>query len=122
MELLNFWTDNRVKIDRVILRDFLSSISVMVPHFASELLEKLLGLELKDMVWPEVDESLAVVDEVVIAVQVNGKVRGTIKVMVNMEEEEIVGKARVAVSKWVSGRNISKVIFVKSKLVNFVVN
>jgi len=66
---------------------------------------------------------LAKDDEVEIPVQVNGRVRATLKVSVGLGETELVAKAKAdpAVARHTDGKRIIKVIFVPNKLLNLVV-
>ena len=118
MEYLNDLTKHQLKLDPNILRDLLVAISVMVPHFAAELLETLLGLSLADQSWPAFDAELAAKDTLDLPVQVNGKLRGVINVIRDEDEEKVVNLAKDAVQKWLSANY--KTIVVKNRLVNFV--
>jgi leucyl-tRNA synthetase len=97
------------------------AISVMVPHFSSELLEQLLNKQLADCTWPSFDAELAKVTDVGIAIQVNGKLRGTIQTTRGRAQTDIVPEAEVIVAPWLTGQKIIKVIFVQDRLINFVV-
>ena len=72
--------------------------------------------------WPEFDAELAKESELEIAVQVNGKLRGTVTVSADATEDHIVELAKKDenVAKFLEGE-LKKTIYVKSKLVNFVV-
>jgi leucyl-tRNA synthetase len=121
MEWLNDVTHKSMKLGPTSLEKILVSLSVFAPHIASELLEQLLGKQLQECAWPTYDPSLAVVDEVVIAIQVNGKLRADFGSAPHQSEELIEKKAKELVAKWLVGKEIIKVIFVKDKLINFVV-
>ena len=121
MEYLNDLTFFKLHLSRQMLEQFLVSISVMVPHFASELLEKLLKKELKDCAWPKFDSEMAVQDEIDIVVQINGKLRGSMHTVKGITKEEVCLEAEKIVSKWLCDKTIIKVIFVPDCLVNFVV-
>ena len=72
--------------------------------------------------WPKYDESKLVVNTIEMAVQVNGKLRGTISVNKD-EEDEVVKEAAFAletVKNNVVGKEIKKVIVVKNRIVNIV--
>ena len=73
--------------------------------------------------WPKVDESKLVEEEKEIAVQVNGKVRATIKISVNDTEEIIKEKAMAEdnVKKHLEGKEIVKTIVIKGRIINIVV-
>jgi leucyl-tRNA synthetase len=76
--------------------------------------------------WPVlIDEQLELAkdNEVEIPVQVNGRVRGTLKVPANLSESELLPKALAdpAVARHVNGKRIVKQIYVPNKLLNLVV-
>ena len=109
------------KKDYQLLLILLNPIS---PHITEELNEKL-GFETKivEMKWPEFDEQKTVETEVTIGVQVNGKLRGSIQVNDNMDEEEIKNLAfnESNVQRYVEGKEIIKTIVIPKKIVNIVV-
>jgi leucyl-tRNA synthetase len=99
-------------------------LSLFAPHVADELWEELGHLEPTLRVsWPAFAAELAAEDELEIPVQVNGKLRGRIRVAVDVEEEEIRRRALAEekVAQHVAGRQVVKVIVVPRKLVNIVV-
>jgi leucyl-tRNA synthetase len=121
MEYLNDLSSQKLKIDKNICEKFLVAISVMVPHFASELLEKLLSKKLENCSWTEYDEKLAAQDEVEFVIQVNGKLRGSLKVEKGLAQEILQLQAEKEIFKWLDGKEVIKIIFVKDRLINFVV-
>ena len=96
---------------------------IFAPHVADELWEGLgHSVPLLREPWPAFDPTLAAEDELEIPVQVNGKLRGRIRVAVGAAEDEIRSRA-LAEPKVVSsldGRTVAKVILVPNKLVNIV--
>ena len=97
--------------------------SPFAPHVANELYEVCgLGSNFEEEKWPTVDESALVLDEIEIPVQVNGKVRGVIKVSADASQDDIVAKAKdnTEVTKYLDG-NIVKVIYVPKKILNIIV-
>ena len=75
-----------------------------------------------DSGWPSYDEALVVEDVVTMAVQVNGKTRGTISVSKSASQDEAVAAAMLEanVAKFVSGP-VKRVIFVPGRMLNLVV-
>jgi len=73
--------------------------------------------------WPPFDATLAAEEELEIPVQVNGKLRGRIRVAPSAEEEEIRNRAQTeaAVRQHLDGRQVVKIIVVPRKLVSIVV-
>ena len=103
---------------------FLKLLNPLVPHISEELNEYLGNKEcLATSTWPSYDASKLEKSDVEIAIQVNGKLRGTIKVNKD-EDDEVVKKVAFEVEnvkRNIEGKEIKKVIVVKNKIVNIVV-
>ncbi len=98
-------------------------LAPLAPHLAEELWEKLGGKGFAiEQSWPKFDEALTVDDQVTIAIQVNGKLRGTMQVPAKTPNAELItlAKSQENISKYFIG-TIKKEIAVPGKLVNFVV-
>ncbi|MGM9574187.1 MAG: leucine--tRNA ligase [Hominicoprocola sp.] len=103
-------------------------LSPFAPHMVEEMWE-LTGYAAKNgrmamqMDWPVYDESKTVASAVEMAVQVQGKLRGTVTVPVDSDQDTVVAAARASerVAKAMEGMQIVKVIYVKNKLVNLIV-
>lgn len=132
MELVNALHDYAERVNdmpdglrREVLRDLVILLAPFTPHIAEELWQALGEQEksVHEASWPEVDPTALVVDEVELAVQVNGKVRATIQVGVAATKEEIEAKALAheRVQEFIDGKAIRKVIVVPQKIVNIVV-
>ena len=108
-----------------IVRSLLILLAPFVPHITEELWQKLGAEEssVHDAEWVVVDSSALTVDEVELAIQVNGRVRTVMSVPIAMEKEEIEYKAKTlsAIQKFIEGKTIVKVIVVPKKIVNIVV-
>ena len=105
-------------------RTFLHLLNPVAPHITEELNEMYnLGSPLCECSWPSYDEAMLVDSEKEIAVQVNGKVRATISVSIDDNDEVIQTKAMDAenVKRHIEGKEIVKVIVIKGKIVNIVV-
>ncbi len=98
-------------------------LNPIAPHITEELNEELGYEPLCYAEWPSYDEAKTIDAEVEIGVQVNGKVRGTIKISVDDSEENIKEKAMSDenVKRHIEGKDIVKIIIVKGKIVNIVV-
>jgi leucyl-tRNA synthetase len=121
MEFLNDALDAKMRLSKESLQKVLVSLSVLAPHMASELLESLLGMELKNCSWPFYDPVMTQEDEVNIAVQVNGKLRANLQISVHASEKEVRSRAEELITKWLAGNEIVKVVFVPKRLISFVV-
>jgi leucyl-tRNA synthetase len=98
-------------------------VAPMMPHLAEEIFALLrpgAGLVVAQP-WPVADAALLVVDEVTIAVQVNGKLRGTFSAPAGNAAAANVAIATTVVSSALAGQTIVKEIYVPDRIVNFVV-
>ncbi|HEX4441328.1 MAG TPA: leucine--tRNA ligase [Thermoanaerobaculia bacterium] len=96
----------------------------VAPHVTQELWERLghPGF-LLDQAWPHADPALALSTDVVLVVQVNGKVRGKLSVARGASESEAMARAREdeRIRSWFEGREITRTVFVPDRLLNVVV-
>jgi len=109
---------------RLALESLTLLLSPIVPHFAEELWAGLghdASVHLAP--WPQYREAALVKDELLIVVQVNGKLRSRFQVDIDTDEEKIktLALADERIVKFIDGKDIKKVIVVKNKLVNIVV-
>ena len=119
-------TNKYTEADSISKEDYhllLTLLNPIAPHITEELNEKLGYKALYETSWPEYDEAKTLEQEVTIGVQVNGKLRASIKVNVNDDEEVLKEKALKEdnVIKYTEGKEIVKVIAIKGKIVNIVV-
>ena len=114
--------EERESISKEDYRLLLILLNPVAPHLTEELNEEM-GYDLiSNATWPEVDESKLVEDTKEIAIQVNGKVRGTITISNDETEESIKDKALNVdnVKKHLEGLEIVKVMVIKNKIVTIV--
>ena len=97
----------------------LNVLEPIIPHICWELSKEYFNLANFGPIL--VDEFALKEDSIMMAVTVNGKRRGEIKVALNMGDKEVLELAKVAVEKWIIDSTILKEIVVPNKLVNFVV-
>src|SRR3954465_10813395 len=105
------------------VRPLVQLVSPFAPHIAEELWERLGGrMSIFDSGWPAYDASLAAGGLATIAVQVNGKLRGTIRVATGTGQEEALAAAMAdpGIKKFATGTT-KKVIYVPGRLLNVVV-
>ena len=124
MEFLNFWSQEKEKLEKGEAELFLKILSPFVPHLAEEIWhnfgnKKSIFLEK----WPKPDEKFLVEEEIEFVVQINGRVRDKLKVKINLSEEEIkeIAFASEKIKKYLAAKKINKIVFVKNKLINFVI-
>jgi leucyl-tRNA synthetase len=99
-------------------------LAPMTPHVAEELWE-MLGHTggLWTVSWPTYNDALTRQDDAEIVVQVNGRVRGRLKVSVGIAEEDLVAlaEADAVIAPHLAGKGIIKRVYVPNKLLNLVV-
>jgi leucyl-tRNA synthetase len=98
-------------------------ISPFAPHMAEELWQRLGHTpDIVSAGWPTFDDSVARAEEIVVPVQVNGKVRGRVTVPANISEERLreVALAEPQVAKYLTGKTVKKVVAVNGRMVSIV--
>jgi leucyl-tRNA synthetase len=103
---------------------YLRMLAPVCPHIAEELWELTGGkYSILDQPWPQVDEEAAREQEIVIPVQVNGKLRDRVVLPADVSEEDIKSAALASkiIQKYLQGKPPKKVIVAQKKLVNIVV-
>ncbi len=106
------------------LKALLLMLSPVAPHICEEIWQQQgYGDPLYRQPWPQYDEKYLVADQVEIAIQINGKIRGRILVDSNLEKEQAEGDLphNPEVARLIDGRQIVKVVFVPGRLLNLVV-
>ncbi len=107
-----------------LLETLTTLLAPMAPHLAEELWSRLgHQTSVHAAAWPEYDEAALVEREIEIAVQVNGKVRGRMMIGADWEPARIeqAALAHEALSTYLAGRSVKKVVVIPSRLVNVVV-
>ena len=111
-------------VSKKLIEELVIILSPFVPHIAEEFWS-LLGHSqtISYQSWPQYSEDLIQLDEVTIAVQVNGKLRANINVSKDSNESDVISEAMLLenVKKFTSDGNIVKTIYVPNRLLNFVV-
>ena len=102
---------------------FLVLIAPFAPHFAEELWERT-GHQptIFHQEWPTWDEAYTTFDIVEVAVQIGGKLRGTLRVSADASEDAVVQAATAdpGIARYIDGKPIRKRIYVKGKILNLV--
>jgi leucyl-tRNA synthetase len=110
---------NRWAVEQLVLL-----VSPYAPHVGEELWAQL-GHEpsIVEQSWPGFDDDLAKDDEITIAIQVRGKVRGTLQVAPGTDKEELerLALAEPGVARHLEGQTVRKVIVVPDRIVNIVI-
>jgi leucyl-tRNA synthetase len=111
------------KSNKNILRSFLILLNPFAPHISEEIFE-FLGFNEKGPItkneWPEYDEKLLVANKITIAVQVNGKTRGTVECNLNSDETTIFNKVikKDSIAKYFTNNEVKRKIYIPNKLIN----
>ncbi|MBN2535102.1 MAG: leucine--tRNA ligase [Spirochaetales bacterium] len=123
MTLVNTF-HKRNKVTRNEMSIFLQLLNPFAPHITEELWE-ILDFKgcIEDQSWPRWDENKILEKEVTIAIQVNGKLRGTVLVPHDASQEEAAQlvKQNKNVEKYINDKKIVKEIYIPGKIFNFVV-
>jgi leucyl-tRNA synthetase len=124
MEFINEVTSMSEAPDKETVETFLIAIAPFAPHFAEELWQRT-GHQpsIFFQKWPQWDETYTTADTVTVAVQINGKLRGTITVKAESPEELVLETASKdpAITKFLDGKQIRKRVYVKNRILNLVV-
>jgi leucyl-tRNA synthetase len=99
-------------------------LSPFAPHTAEEMWERLGGTtSLAEARWPSYDAAVARAEEIVVPVQVNGKVRSRLTVSAEMSEQELeqLALADPVVRNYTTGKTVKKVVVARGRLVSVVV-
>ena len=93
----------------------------VLPHLANECLVKFNFKE--DPKWPIVDKKYLIVDKNLIIIQVNGKKRSSITITENLNENELIDeiKNKQLISKYLDNGELIKTIYIKDRLINFMI-
>ncbi|MBR4092495.1 MAG: leucine--tRNA ligase [Oscillospiraceae bacterium] len=111
-------------INRAEYRDLLIMLNPFAPHITEEIYELCgFGGYVHDAKWVEYNEEFCIEDTIEIAVQVNGKLRGTVMIASDAEKDDVIAiaKSDSKIADFISGKDIVKEIYVPKKLVNIVV-
>jgi leucyl-tRNA synthetase len=125
MEYLNAARAGGRSLRRSEVVPLVAMLAPFAPHLAEELWER---LEYKESIfagasWPTYDEMLALADQIDIAVQVNGRLRATIRAQRGASEADVkqAALAEEAVQRHMDGMDVVKTVFVPDRLINLVV-
>jgi leucyl-tRNA synthetase len=124
MEFLNFAENDKEKVGKDALERMLLLLSPFAPYVCEELWSR---MGHKDSIfkqsWPVADQDFIKEDMVELVIQVNGKLRDKISVPAGIDQEKAVELAKAAkiVQQWIDGKPIKNTVYIKDRLINFVI-
>ena len=115
--------DEKEQITKKDYQVLLTLLNPIAPHITEELNESIGYKPICESTWPSYDEEKTIDHEITIGVQVNGKLRGEIKITKDDSEEQIKEKALSSenVKKHLEEKEIVKIIVIKGRIVNIVI-
>ena len=92
-----------------------------MPHLASECLESIKSKNYNT--WPIYDDKFTEDENITVVIQINGKKRGLLNLIKDTDEKELLSliKKDETLKKYIEGKKIKKQIFVKNKIINFII-
>jgi len=124
MEFLNFAEDNKSDVGKNVLQRLVMLLAPFAPHIGEELWQKLDNNEsVFKQPWPQPDKNLVKDEMIELLVQVNGRLRDKIAVPAESGQAAAVEfvKASKIVQQWIDNKPVKKTVYVKGRLINFVV-
>jgi len=121
---LNKYLNNNEINSKNLLQNYTKILKIMspiLPHVAAECTEDLKINE--ELSWPKIDKKYLIKEIVNIVIQINGKKRSIIKSNTNINEKDLINKAKQdsQISKYLKDKNIFKTIYVKNRLLNLII-
>lgn len=128
MQFFNWYSDNRATLSKEMKWFYLKNISIvmapLMPHLAEEFWSITGGKpSIHTQKWPSVLAEKLIDSTINLPIQVNGKIRGTIDISNGLSQDEVEQKSKIQlnVAKYLDGKNIIKVIYIKNKIINFLI-
>jgi len=110
------------KVNKAEFKTFLELLNPFAPHITEELYEKLgYGKTIAESSWPTYDESKTIDTVTEIPIQINGKVKTTIEIVLDSDEETVHELVHEKAKDILDGKEIIKEIYVKNKIYNIVI-
>jgi len=124
MECLNKMQEKEIKISKQLLENYLKILAPYAPFITEELWQELgHKTSIHDEKWPKYNEKYLQENNFELLIQVNGKLRAKISAPLNISqlEAEKLALSNEQVQKFIKNNKLKKIIFVKNKLINFVI-
>ncbi len=123
--LLNYLEKNKIYLgENEISKKILVCLFPIIPRLSSILSKKLFNIEISDLSWPEVNESLIIENEINLPIQLKGKLISTVNTKKGYNEKELLEKIYKIekISNKIKGKKILRVINVQDKIINIITN
>ena len=123
--LLNYLEKNNIYLGKhEISKKILVCLFPIIPRLSSTLSKRLFDIEISNLVWPDVDQSLFVNDEINLPIQIKGKLTATIDTKKGYNEKDLLEKIYKIekINRKISGKKIVRVINVQDKIINIITN
>ena len=120
-----FYSGTAAEISNQKLRENLLKLMTIlipfVPHLAHECLEQLGSKNINS--WPKINDSFSLDQKIKIAIQINGKTRDVIEVKKDLDEKNVINESKKVkkINDQLTKNEIKKVIFVKNKIINYLI-
>ena len=101
---------------------FLKTLIPFIPHISYECLEQIKEKNTDE--WPSIEKNLKIEEKIKLAIQINGKTKKIIEVTKDIDENKVMDECLKFrnISEQLSGKNIVRTIFVKNKIINYLIN
>ena len=123
--LLTYLEKNKIYLgENEISKKILVCLFPIIPRLSSILSKKLFNIEISDLSWPEVNESLIIENEINLPIQLKGKLISTVNTKKGYNEKELLEKIYKIekISNKIKGKKILRVINVQDKIINIITN
>lgn len=123
MTFINEWENKKMNKEHA--KDFLKILAPFAPFIAEELWHEVFGerTSIHSTIWPQVNSSLLQEETIVIPVQINGKVRGTVSIPAEEQNQEVIVQKALEdekIAKYISNQNY-KVVYIPKRILNLIV-
>lgn len=127
MEMVNVWEEHGGGLSKAQKEQFVKLLAPYAPFIAEEMWHKVNKNTIHQSEWPKADESLIQQDEIILPIQINGKLRGDLKISpaelssLSKEQIQAMAMALPSIQKRLEGQEIKKFIYVPGKIANLVI-
>ena len=110
--------------NKCLKKNFINLLKILIPftpHLAYECLEQ--HGEKNPDIWPEIDRKRLLSEKVTIAIQINGKTKEVVKVKKDLDEKNVINETKKIkkIKEILMNKEIIKIIFVKNKIINYLI-